>query len=264
MRGNGTIAGRDCLKTGGSREYGISAFVDLDCVKGKGAMARIETDTKVYQIARAAKVLRIDPALSLDAVFIDANCPIVLKDALQKTVVWQVRNETSVEKAVSAASLLPEVTLALLALDAHVLFSSGDTLALDAFYQRSSKRDVMKALLIPVVESRYYGTGRIGVSPSSDPIVAVAASVDIDSTRIVQTRIALFGVWPGRQWLAKSVSQLEGAELTDGSITQAAEAVMQEVDPKEDYHGSAEYRRSMAGVLVRRALEVCMKGAKES
>jgi len=33
------------------------------------------------------------------------------------------------------------------------------------------------------------------------------------------------------------------------------------VKPKDDYRGSAEYRRAMAEVLTRRALESCMKGA---
>jgi CO/xanthine dehydrogenase FAD-binding subunit len=36
--------------------------------------------------------------------------------------------------------------------------------------------------------------------------------------------------------------------------------VQAEVTPKGDYRGGAEYRKAMAGVMTRRALQQCMEG----
>ena len=105
-------------------------------------------------------------------------------------------------------------------------------------------------------------TARLGVSPTSEPIVAVAASVDVRDGVVKDLRVALTGVWSGRKWLAKSVESFKGAETAKLDAAQVADAVMKEVKPKGDHLGSVEYRRTMAGVLTQQALEVCLKGAK--
>jgi len=46
--------------------------------------------------------------------------------------------------------------------------------------------------------------------------------------------------------------------LDPDRIRAVAEAVEEEVAPRGDFLGSREYRRAMAGVLVRRALEQCV------
>jgi CO/xanthine dehydrogenase FAD-binding subunit len=52
---------------------------------------------------------------------------------------------------------------------------------------------------------------------------------------------------------------LVGAPLDKERIRAVAAAVEAEVSPKGDYRGSAEYRRAMAGVMTRRALERCLQ-----
>ena len=225
-------------------------------------MANVEADFKVYGIAGAGKVLRVNPVMSLDALMNEPGCPETLREALRNAAVWQVRNEMTIEKVVSAASLLPEVTLALLVLDTHILLQGGKTLDLESYYQLSGKRTAMEALLIPITPDRFFGAERVGVSPKSDPVVAAAVSTDLKNKEVVKARIALFGVWPGRKWLAKCADAMEGKELSSDLISQISEAVVKEVEPKGDYRGSSEYRRVMAGVMVKRALEMCLKGAK--
>jgi CO/xanthine dehydrogenase FAD-binding subunit len=48
---------------------------------------------------------------------------------------------------------------------------------------------------------------------------------------------------------------LSGSELGESAFAEAAAAAAAEIDPVGDIHGSAEYRRRLAEVLVRRALE---------
>jgi CO/xanthine dehydrogenase FAD-binding subunit len=205
-------------------------------------------------------VLKIYPAISLDELYVDAECPSVIKQAIGTAAVWQVRNETSVEKAVSAPSLLPELTLVLLVMDAQVLLGDGTTVPMTTFIDKSGKRGKMAALLIS--DARCAATARLGVSPTSEPIVAVAVSVDVNDDVVKDLRVALAGVWPRRKWLAESVQTFNGMEAAKLDVEQVAAAVEKEVEPKGDYLGTSEYRSAMAGVLTRQALEACLKGAK--
>ncbi|MCD4672057.1 MAG: hypothetical protein K8R77_05275 [Anaerolineaceae bacterium] len=227
-------------------------------------MGKIEASVGIqkYKTKDSGEMLKITPAISLDAFYVDPDCPVFIKEAIKASAVWQVRNETSVERALSAPNLLPEITLALLVLDAQILLDDGKTLPVSDFIRRSGTRGKANALLIPVVAHRSAGAARIGVSPTSDPMVAVSASIDFDDGVVRDARVALFGVWPGRQWSADSAKQLIGSAVAELDLKRAAAAVEKEVDPKGNYLGSAEYRRAMAGVLTQRALEMCLKGAK--
>ncbi|MDX9865103.1 MAG: hypothetical protein RBT34_09895 [Anaerolineaceae bacterium] len=205
-------------------------------------------------------VLKVFPAMTLDELYTHGDCPAVIKEAIGFSAVWQVRNETSVEKAVSAPSLMPELTIALLATEAQVLLEDGATVPMAEVVKRSGKRAKMAALLLS--DGVCAATARLGVSPTSDPIVAVAASIDVKNGVINDVRVALTGVWSGRKWLAESVQSFKGGEAGKLDVAQVAAAVEKEVKPKGDHLGSVEYRRAMAGVLTRQALEACMKGVK--
>ena len=47
---------------------------------------------------------------------------------------------------------------------------------------------------------------------------------------------------------------LRGREITEETIRAAAATVPDAVDPLDDFRGSADYKREMAGVFTRRAL----------
>ena len=87
------------------------------------------------------------------------------------------------------------------------------------------------------------------------------AAVEMESSGrggVGNVRVALTGVWPEPVRLAKAPAQLAGGPLDERTIQAVAEAVEAEVMPKGDFLGSEEYRRAMAGVLTRRALEQCL------
>ena len=55
---------------------------------------------------------------------------------------------------------------------------------------------------------------------------------------------------------ATAVEQaLEGQQASAAAIRSAAEAVADQVDPLDDFRGSSDYKRDMAVVFTRRALE---------
>jgi CO/xanthine dehydrogenase FAD-binding subunit len=92
--------------------------------------------------------------------------------------------------------------------------------------------------------------------------VAVAVHLD-DQERCADARIALFSVGD-RPLLAEHASRaLEGQSPSAEIIRAAADAAAtQDIDPPSDIHASARYRRHLANVLMRRALERAFERAR--
>ena len=65
------------------------------------------------------------------------------------------------------------------------------------------------------------------------------------------------GVTPIRA--VESENMLRGQPLTDENIRAAAAAVKDVIDPLDDYRGSADYKRDMAEVFARRAIEKALE-----
>src|SRR5499433_238727 len=69
-----------------------------------------------------------------------------------------------------------------------------------------------------------------------------------------EVRIGLGGVAPEPFRATKAERTLAGAVLKDEAIREAADIASSETDPMTDPHASADYRRKMVKVLVRRAI----------
>jgi carbon-monoxide dehydrogenase medium subunit len=92
--------------------------------------------------------------------------------------------------------------------------------------------------------------------------VSAAAVVAVDRAKKVfsDVRIALgsVGTTPIRAREAEAV--LRGQPVRAEALREAAEKAKQAVDPVSDFRGSAAYKKEMAGVFVRRALEKALQG----
>ncbi len=94
--------------------------------------------------------------------------------------------------------------------------------------------------------------------------VAVAARVTLDGGRITEARVAL-GAAAATPLRATAVEDaLRGQVPTPPVLREAAVLVADAVDPTLDFRGSAAYKRDMAVVFVRRALEHAAARAKGS
>jgi aerobic carbon-monoxide dehydrogenase medium subunit len=94
-------------------------------------------------------------------------------------------------------------------------------------------------------------------------IVGVAAHVALDDGgALADPRLALIGVGQTAVRATAAEGVLRGARPTDALFEEAAEAVAGEIDPNGDVHASADYRRRVARVLVRRALTKAVARAR--
>jgi len=85
--------------------------------------------------------------------------------------------------------------------------------------------------------------------------VSVAARAEMDGGVCRNVRVALGAAGP-TPIRARAVEQaLEGKAVSSALVRSAAEAVLTEVDPLDDFRGTSAYKRDMAAVFTRRALE---------
>jgi carbon-monoxide dehydrogenase medium subunit len=91
-------------------------------------------------------------------------------------------------------------------------------------------------------------------------VCGVAATVRLDTgSRVTQARAAYLSVGPSP--LVLDLTGAAEAGATDG-FSAAADLARQRIDPEPDIHASADYRRHLAGVLTRRALQEALGEAQ--
>ena len=85
--------------------------------------------------------------------------------------------------------------------------------------------------------------------------MAVAAQVRVTGHEVTQVAVGLTGMG-SRPIRANGVEQaLRGKAGHDDELRAAAERAVDGTDPQQDLNGSPDYRRHLAQVLTRRALE---------
>ena len=200
---------------------------------------------------------------SVQSVIERIDCPPLICDTLTRLFSWQVRVETSVRRALTAPLLAAPFVAVLLALGAEVSVGEGS----DA--TRASVRELIDgevkgrvtAVHVPLCGGqRRFGHAVVARTPADEPIVAAYAVIEKDGQTVRQARVALTGVWPEPARLAQAPQGLVGGQADRSATTSVAAEVARETAPRGDFLGSAEYRRAMAAVLTRRALEQCLPG----
>jgi len=222
---------------------------------------------------RTKKMWTIVTDAPLQSVLDRPDAPPLLRQTLTGALSWQTRNETPVRKALKSPRIAPQWMAALLALGATVTVE-GESGPEEVALAVGTGLLRPHALHVPRAEGTRWGAAHVGRTPADEPIVAAVAVVEMTGPStgpsassgqssgqggvVQQARVALTGVWPEAVRLAEAPARLVGGPLDETSIRAVAEAVVMEVAPTGDFMGSEGYRRAMAGVLTRRALEQCL------
>jgi carbon-monoxide dehydrogenase medium subunit len=85
--------------------------------------------------------------------------------------------------------------------------------------------------------------------------VNAAVRLDMVGKICKEARLAIGAVAPVTLRLIKSEALLKGSALTADVLQQVADTVPTEIKPIDDVRSTAEYRRAVSGVLVRRVIE---------
>lgn len=91
--------------------------------------------------------------------------------------------------------------------------------------------------------------------------VAVVVSLSEDGT-VADARIGLSGMAQTALRADEAEDTVRGRDSSEATWTAAAEAAIRTLNPPADIHASSEYRRHLAGVLVKRALDIAAARAE--
>lgn len=181
---------------------------------------------------------------------------------LRRTAPRTLRGQATVGGTVAAGGPENPLLTLLLALDARltVYRQEASLLPLEEFLDRRDdflqQGALITELFIPSAPSSCrVGFAHVSRTPRDRPIVCAAACVDGEGGICREVRLALGGVAHRPLRARDAETFLRGRPLTPETIREAADRAAAPLNPPGDFRGSREYRRAMAGVLARRALE---------
>jgi CO/xanthine dehydrogenase FAD-binding subunit len=175
----------------------------------------------------------------------------LLRQAAHRAGPNTFRNAATVGGLIASRPAVSDLLAVLLVLGAELELAGAETATcpLEA-YPSSPLPGLIAAVRVPWPLAGAGALEAVGRTPADAPIVHVAAWAGPAGVRV-----AAGGVGPRVLRLAAAEAALAAAPDV---LAAAVGATMSSVDPVGDFRGTAEYRRAMVGVLLRRALAACI------
>jgi carbon-monoxide dehydrogenase medium subunit len=163
----------------------------------------------------------------------------------------------------------------LIALDATLTVASkgeertvaAEEFAVDFFETTVQPGEMVTEIQIPVMppNSGAYFT-KYSQMLGDYALASVAVLITLDKKKEVCTgaRIGLAGVASAPVRAKKAEDVLKGKKITEALLAEAAEAVKTEINPISGIEGSEDYKRELAGTLLKRVGKVALERAQKS
>ena len=225
----------------------IGRLSELDYVRDDGERVAIGATTG-YEDAHRNELLR-------------QHCPI-LAHAAGEVGDPQVRHMGTIGGAVAHADPASDIATTLVALDAELAVRgpAGErTIAARDFFKSPFEtaleaRELVTEVRVPKVSGVGWSYLKFHPRAQDWAIVGVAALVERSNGGIGKASVALTNMGPTPLRAASVERALVGGE----DVAQAVQGATEGTSPVDDAFGSSEYRRYLAPILVRRAIEEAM------
>jgi carbon-monoxide dehydrogenase medium subunit len=186
----------------------------------------------------------------------------LLHETFHKVAQPRIRNMGTIGGNLAAGDPLTDPGASLIALDAEVVLASRTgqrVLKLDEFfvdyYQTAlNPGELISEIRVPPPTRP--GWSHIKFTPRSvEDFATVGVAITLSAKNGVceDIRIGLNSVASTIVRAARAENVLRGQKISDARLKEMGEVAATEVDPMDDNRGSAEYKREMVKVLVRRA-----------
>jgi len=242
------------------REKGFrpECLVDLGRI---GALKGIESSANRHVSIGATTTLHEVETSRL----VKESCP-VLAETVGQIGSVQVRNRGTIGGNLANASPAGDAARALLVLDAELELESASgprRVPIQSFFVGPGKTalrpgEILGRIIVPAstpltrTASLKYGPRRA----MDCAVVSVAAALRFSPSGACESaRVSLGAVSPIPMRAQAAERLLAGGEVTRQKLKAAAEAASAEARPMDDVRASADYRRYLTEILVRRALE---------
>jgi carbon-monoxide dehydrogenase medium subunit len=174
-----------------------------------------------------------------------------------------VRNRGTIGGNLMHADPASELPAVMLALGAEMVLRSRDgerQVPADSFFRGTFETvaradELLTAIRIPLASAhRRWGFEEMSQRQGDYALVAVAATFDLDGGACARTRLAYAGVADHAVGIPTAEAALDGRTPDDAALQEVAAKAAEAVNPIEDMHADAPYRRDLVRALTRRAL----------
>lgn len=230
------------------------------------AVIDVQDVPELRRIEQANAGVNFGAAVSLTTLLESPTLPDAMRRSLTRAVPLNLRDGISIGESLRAwkTPMLREWIAVLLAHDAGIEYvndeaeRSWDNM-IGLFAHDRLDKDFITGLDIPALrDGEALGAAYVARTPADTPIVNAAAFVTVDASRRVGSAFVFVGGASAEPFVQVRLPLIDNP-LDEANIASAVKAVAPQLDPPDDYLGSAEYRREMARVTVQRALMECME-----
>jgi carbon-monoxide dehydrogenase medium subunit len=174
-----------------------------------------------------------------------------------------IRNRGTIGGNLAHADPASELPSVMLALDAEMVLRSrngerrvaAESFFLGTFETAARADELLTTIRIPLASgSRCWGFEEMSQRRGDFALVAVAATFDVEVGRCARPRLAYAGVADRAVRIPAAEAALEGAGLHEATFEAVAAKAAAAVNPLEDIHADAAYRRDLVRALTRRTL----------
>jgi carbon-monoxide dehydrogenase medium subunit len=227
----------------------ISKLNELRYVKEKDGFIAIGSLTRIEDLKNSEIIRKRLP---------------ILAEIAAEFGTWQIRNMATIGGNVCNGSSSADYSLALLILDAelHILSLKGERRVKSELFINDGNEaikpgELLIEITIPKLQSKA-GASFLkyeGRRVSSIPILNVACMLELEDTFIKDVRIALGGVEQLPRRLKPVEEKLKELDVRDiDKVDRVLQTIPLLINPRSGVVASAEYRRAMSYVFVKRAL----------
>lgn len=234
----------------------ISRIKDLNYIREEGGQIRIGATTTHFQIETSDLLRRA--------------CPL-LPEAATNLGDMQVRNKGTIGGSIAHADPAADWPASIIALNAEMVavgpkgerVIKSDDFFVELFTSALQPAEILREIRFTPPKGKFGQAYLKFRHPASGfAVVGIAVSLIAEGSKCGSCGVGVTGV-AGKAYRAGGVERaLKGATLDGKTLAAAAEHVADGVDPNADLFASAEYRKHLAQVYTRRALETAVSRAK--
>ena len=188
----------------------------------------------------------------------------LLVAAVHHVAHYQIRNRGTVGGSIAHADPAAEMPGIVVACDAEIAVTGkagARTIAAKDFFRGAlttalAADEIITEIRFPAWPAgRRFGFEEFALRRGDFAIAAAAVFYDVDAKgRAANAHVGVIGVGDLPMRLPSVEAVLNGARVDGDVIARAAAATSAAVEPQDDIHASAAYRRSLVGTMVERAL----------
>lgn len=243
-----------------SKKPTVKALVDinrigLDYIKKDRGTVKIGAATVVRKIARSEIIKNMAGG--------------VLSKAAGSIGSILIRNSCTIGGNIADLRIWSDSPSALLVLGAKIKINSKEKeriIKAEEFFSQKPSRTLLKTemvteIIIPAPPKNAAGSFiKFGRTKVDYTLMDVSSYFEINDERLINVRIAISGVTLFPKRLKELEKFIEGKIFSEKLLKEIEDKGREEIDPLKTYKASKEYRKHLAGVLLKRSVEESYRG----